>query len=197
MWKIAIPAALLFASASTASAQQPSRAQPLPPAQQIAAAVAPAPEALREGATVLGYGRDGRLTTLRRGTNDLICLADQPGDDRFHVACYHRSLEPFMARGRELQAQGKERDEVQATRLREIESGALRMPDRPAALYSLTGPAGSFDPATGKIEGASPLYVVYTPYATAESTGLPTAATRGAPWLMNPGTPWAHIMIVP
>jgi hypothetical protein len=71
------------------------------------------------------------------------------------------------------------------------------MPDRPAALYSLTGPAGSFDPATGKIEGAAPLYVVYTPYATAESTGLQTEATRGAPWLMNPGTPWAHIMIVP
>ncbi|HEV2132372.1 MAG TPA: hypothetical protein VGR27_14755, partial [Longimicrobiaceae bacterium] len=187
MWKIGMSAALLCAAASTAAGQQPSAPRPLGTEQQIAAAVAPAPESLREGATVLGYGRDGRLTTLRQGTNELICLADQPGDDRFHVACYHNSLEPFMARGRELQAQGKERGEIQETRLREIESGALRMPDRPAALYSLTGPAGSFDPATGEVEGASPLYVVYTPYATSESTGLQTEAMRGAPWLMNPG----------
>lgn len=174
------------------------QAQVLPPEQQIIAAVHPAPESLRGGAKVLGYSEDGDLVTLREGVNELICLADDPSDSRFHVACYHASLEPFMARGRELRAEGKARNEVQATRLEEAESGKLTMPDHPAALYSLTGPEGSFDPATGTVEGASPLYVVYMPYATEETTGLSTSpAGPGAPWIMDPGKPWAHIMVIP
>ena len=38
----------------------------------------------------------------------MACLANSPGVDRWHVACYHRSLEPFMARGHELRAAGPE-----------------------------------------------------------------------------------------
>jgi len=41
-------------------------------------------------------------------------------------------------------------------------------------------------------------YVVYTPYATAESTGLPLDPPGpGGPWIMFPGTAGAHIMISP
>ena len=30
----------------------------------------------------------------------MICLADDPNESpRWHVACYHKALEPFMARG--------------------------------------------------------------------------------------------------
>jgi hypothetical protein len=63
------------------------------------------------------------------------------------------------------------------------------------ALYSLTGPADSYDAAADSVSGASPLYVVYTPFATGEELGLPTRPTGNVPWLMEPGTPWAHIMI--
>lgn len=169
-------------------------AQP-PVAEQIAGAVSPAPEAMRDGATVLGYS-GGELVTLREGEGDLICLADKPGDERFHAACYFKALEPFMARGRELRAQGKERNEVLETRAADIESGKLAMPEGPSALYSLTGSVGSFDPATGEVTGANRTYVVYIPYATAESTGLSPQPATGAPWIMSPGKPWAHIMLV-
>ena len=70
------------------------------------------------------------------------------------------------------------------------------MPRQPTALYSLTGPAGSFDPATGAVRGANRVYVVYIPYATPETTGLSPTPATGTPWLMNPGKPWAHIMLV-
>jgi len=41
-----------------------------------------------------------------------------------------------------------------------------------------------------------PLYVIYIPYATVESTGLATSpVSEGAPWLMDAGKPWAHIMV--
>ena len=51
-------------------------AQPL--SLRIAEAVSPAPSTLRAGATVLGYDSSGTLVTLRKGTNDLICLGDDP-----------------------------------------------------------------------------------------------------------------------
>jgi hypothetical protein len=62
-------------------------------------------------------------------------------------------------------------------------------------LYVLTGTA--FDAATGKVENSYLRWVIYVPFATAESTGLSTKGSDGAPWLMAPGTAGAHIMINP
>ena len=92
-----------------------------PPAAQIAAAVQAAPEDRRDGAEVLGYDTAGALTVLRKGSNELICLADKPGDEKWSVACYHRSLEPFMKRGRELPAQGVKGEERMKRRWQEAE----------------------------------------------------------------------------
>ncbi|MBT8398967.1 MAG: hypothetical protein KJO98_00705 [Rhodothermia bacterium] len=162
---------------------------------QISGAVLPLPEDMREGAAVLGFraAAPDRLVELREGTNDMICLADKPGDENYHVACYHESLEPFMSRGRELRTEGKERDEVARIRREEIENGALVFPDHPAALYSRTGK--TYNAETGQIEESRGLHVIYMPYATAEETGLATAPANGAPWLMFSGLPWAHVMI--
>ena len=165
--------------------------------QQISAAVLAAPDSMRSGATVLGYAADGHLTTLRRGRGELICLASNPKSDQFHVACYHRSLEPFMARGRALRAHGVTGDKVDSLRFAEIRAGKLRLPNHPAMLYSLTGPAGSFDPNTGTASGAKPLFVIYVPFATQQSTGLSALPVEGGPWIMDPGTAKAHIMFEP
>lgn len=167
--------------------------------QQIAAAVAAAPADRRDGAAVLGF-REGSddLVTLREGTNDLICLSDTPGDDRFSVACYQKGLADYMARGRELRAEGKNRMERMNMRAAEIDAGTLHMPKEPTTLYVLSGTPDHFDPATGEVNGAHLRYVVYIPYATPETTGLSTSApAEGGPWIMDPGKPYAHIMIVP
>jgi len=166
-------------------------------ARRISAAVAPLPQAFRATATVLGHpARRGQLTTLRAGEGPFICLADEPGDARFHVACYHRDMEPFMARGRELRAQGHTED-VDSIRYREAREQRLVLPRSPAALYSLTGAADSVTVTDAGVTGARSLYVVYIPYATPESTGLPAQPAPNAPWLMFPGTPKAHIMFIP
>ncbi len=171
-------------------------AQTAPPAAQIAAALQAAPEERREGATVLGFDAAAQIKVLRAGTNDLVCLADKPGDDKFSVACYHQSLEPFMKRGRELEAQGVKGEERLKRRWQEADAGTLAMPKTPATLYVLNG--SGFDPATGKVKDAYLRYVVYTPWATPESTGLPLEPlSEGGPWLMFPGTAGAHIMISP
>lgn len=172
-------------------------AAPPPVDIQVAGAVSPAPDSLKAGATVLGYDATGALVTIRSGTNNLICLADKPDGPDFHPACYQKELEPFMARGRALRAQGLKHAAIDSVRLAEIMSGALRMPPRPTTLYEYYGKKENFDPATGKVTGAAVVYVVYTPYATEASTGLSTVPLPGGPWLMYPGKPWAHIMIVP
>jgi hypothetical protein len=169
-----------------------------PAEQQIAAAVLPLPTDLRTHATVLGYDATRRLVTLREGSGVMTCLAANPAMQQFHVACYHKSLEPFMARGRELRAQneGITREKVDSVRFLEARSGKLKLPKEPAALYSLTG--GTFDPATKTVSGARPLFVIYVPFATAESTGLSAVPSRsGTPWIMGAGTPKAHIMFTP
>lgn len=178
-----------------AGAGQALVSQETPAARQIAEAVVALPEEMRDGAAVLGF-RDGRLVTLRAGTNVMMCLADRPGDDRFHVACYHRDLDPFMARGRELRTEGKTSAQVDSIRRAEIEAGKLAMPRHPTALHSVTGPTGSYDPEAGTWRGeVGRLHVVYIPYATEETVGISARPSRDRPWLMDPGLPWAHVMM--
>jgi len=165
------------------------------PAQQIAAAVSALPEEERAGATVLGYDADGKLLTLRKGTGEMTCLGHNPKEKDFHVACYHNSMEPFMARGRALRASGVKDPEVDSVRFREVKQGKLAVPKGPSIMYQYFG--GSFDPATGTVSGAQLLYVVYIPFATSASTGLSAKPVRYAPWIMWPGTPKAHIMFAP
>jgi hypothetical protein len=162
--------------------------------RQIADAVSPLPDTLRPDARVLGY-RGGHLEVLRPGTNAMVCLVDDPTREGFHVACYHESLEPFMARGRELRAQGVVRPQLDSIRLVEIEGGSLPMPRGPSALYSLSHDADAFDPAGEVSDGVRGLYVIYLPYATEASTGISTVPAPDRPWLMFPGEPWAHVMI--
>lgn len=189
-------AAIVFAHVAAAQAPAPMGAAVPTPEQQVAAAVLPLPADLRAGARVLGYAPDKKLVQLRAGTNHMTCLADEPGDDRFHVACYHDGMEPFMLRGRELRAAGVKGNAVDSVRFAEVKAGKLKMPAQ-GALYSLTGKIGGWNLASGNVSDASRLYVVYIPFATEASTGLSSQPQRGGPWIMFAGTPKAHIMCTP
>ena len=164
-------------------------AQVLNKEEQINEAVQAAPEEKRSDATVYGYNEKGGLVEIRKGTNELICLADDPNKEGFSVACYHKDLEPFMARGRALKLEGKSNDEIFNIREKEAKEGTLKMPDNPTTLHVLSGS----DQASANLR-----YVVYIPFATPESTGLPIRPlVPGGPWIMDPGTHKAHIMISP
>jgi hypothetical protein len=190
MRKTILPLVLAFATFPSAA-----KCQDKTDDRMIAEATSALPAPLRDGAEVRAF-RNGRLTVVRQGSNGLICLGDDPERDGWHVACYQDSLEPFMARGRELRASGVTNlNAINAARLADIESGVIKMPDGPAALYTLSGDDSSFDAATGEARSARGLYVLYVPYATEESTGISTESSRERPWLMAPGKPWAHVMI--
>ena len=165
---------------------------------QIQAAVLAAPADKRDAATVLGYAKDKELITLRKGSNELICLADDPNQNGFSASCYHRDLSPFMDRGRALKKSGKSPKEVDDIREAEVKAGKLAMPKQPSTLYVYSAPEAGYDRTTGEVKEGNFRYVVYIPYATAESTGLPLKPEApGMPWIMDPGTYRAHIMINP
>ncbi len=165
---------------------------------QIKTAVMAAPLDKRDSAMVYGYSRKGEFVVLREGKNNLVCLADNPKFKGISVSCYFNELEPFMARGRDLTAEGKNFKQKMDTRGTEIESGELKMPLTPTVLYAYWGSEEEYDTATGEIKDGLRRYVVYIPYATGKSTGLPTKPdVPGMPWLMDEGTHKAHIMINP
>jgi hypothetical protein len=128
----------------------------------------------------------------------MVCLADDPKQTGFSVACYHKDLDPFMARGRDLKKTGKSQKEIFDVREAEAKSGKLVMPKSATTLYVFSATDENYNKLSGEVTNGNFRYVVYIPYATAESTGLPVKPEApGMPWIMDPGTHRAHIMINP
>lgn len=190
---------LLILVSACGAAQTPAPSKPFIPSKEIqikTALLAAEPKA-RDGATVLGYDEQGILVTLRQGTNNFICLADDPKAKGFSAACYHKDLEPFMARGRELRKDGKNAKQVFDIREEEVKAGKLFMPKGPSTLAVYGAKDEDYNRETGEVKGTL-RYVIYIPFATPESTGLPLAPQiPGGPWIMDPGTHRAHIMLNP
>lgn len=163
----------------------------------VATALMAAPEVSRSGCKVIGYNMAGEFVTFKKGTNEFIVLVDNPNQEGFNAACYHKDLEPFMARGRALKAEGKGGQDIFDIREQEMKAGQLQITPG-STLHIYYGPKSMYDPETSKVEGAKLRYVVYLPWATAASTGLPESpVAANHPWIMNPGTHRAHIMISP
>ncbi|MFZ4861104.1 hypothetical protein ACL9RF_02875 [Sphingobacterium sp. Mn56C] len=186
---------LFFLNNNTSQAQQ---IKVLPAEVQIRVAVMAAPAEKRDGAKVWGYDPEGKPVELRKGTNDFVCLAPKPNTSVIYSYAYPQNLEPFMARGRALVAEGKNTKEKNDIREAEINAGKLFMPQGPNTLFCYWGKLTDLDTETGEIKNALRRYVIYVPYATAASTGLSDkVALPGMPWLMDAGSYKAHIMITP
>jgi len=144
-----------------------------------------APESLRDDATVVEYAIAGQRTTLRQGTNSLVCEPDKP-EPGFRVQCYHKSWQPVRDRMQKWAADGKTAEESLALFDEALASGELEDFVPGAIQYLLAGPDG---------ESAELRLTIRLPNATAESVGIPTQERTDGPWLMWAGTPRAHIML--
>jgi hypothetical protein len=103
-----------------------------------------------------------------------------------------------MERGRELKKQGMKFQQVFDERGKEVEAGTLKMPKGPSTLYVYSAEEKDVDRSTGVVKKGYLRYVIYIPFATVASTGLPIKPSApGMPWIMDPGTYRAHIMINP
>lgn len=165
---------------------------------QIKYAILAAPKDKKDSCAVYGYSPDNQFVLLRKGLNEMICVADDPNQPGFSVACYFKELDPFMQRGRELRKQGMNDQQIFEDREKEVKAGTLQMPKQPAAMFVYSADEKDVDSTTGEVKNGYLRSVIYIAYATVESTGLPDKPSgKGMPWIMNPGTHRAHIMINP
>lgn len=167
-------------------------------AMQIKLALLAAPAEKRDNCTVYGYDENNQLAIIKRGTNELICLADNPKEPDFSVACYNKNLEPLMESGRVLRKKGFKDQQLFDERAKEVKAGTLKMPEGPSTLYVYSADEKDVNLKTGEVKKGYLRYVIYTPFATAASTGLPEKPSApGMPWIMDPGTYGSHVMINP
>lgn len=156
------------------------------------------PEKDKNEAKVLGYTGNAEMAVLRDSDSYLTCVADDPNKDGIQIVCYYSDLEDFFQRGRVLKSEGKTPIEVREIRKNEIEADQLHFPKGQSMLYVFSGKEEKLNVETGELAEGKLRYVVYIPYATQESTGLPLSPSApGMPWLMDPGTHRAHIMVMP
>ena len=121
------------------------------PHKQIAAAVSAAPAELRDGAAVLGLRREQEAREAARGhERHGLPRPNDPSGEQFHVACYHKLLEPFMARGRSLRAEGVKGPQVDTVRFKEIKSGKLRYAVHAVCAVHAHGSADELRPGNGE-----------------------------------------------
>jgi hypothetical protein len=169
-----------------------------PAAQQIAAAVLPLPEVMRKQAAVLGYAPDMSFTTLRPGSNGMVCMTSPPGSDQFDVRCYHECFMPVVRRLRELTESNASQEEIYRLIDADLKSKKLSIPDHPTAGYRMLGPISAYDPRTNTVsKEVESWQSVHFPYKTADEIGLPEEGQvpRTMPYVMSSGTFWSHVMI--
>ena len=148
----------------------------------IASAESAAPAAVAKAATVVTMGAEGKMATLRKGTNGWICLPDDkntPGPDPM---CMDANALEFM-----------------------MATMAHKTPatDKPGVMYMLQGSndASNTDPFAGQPAPGSdwqhtgPHMMVVG--SSAALKGYPGGAHPDTtqPYIMFEGTPYAHLMI--
>ena len=197
MKRIALCLAGIVAASIIAFAQAPAgRGGPPPPppplepgASQadVDTALLAAPANLKDQATVIKWKPDQTYTTLRKGTNRLVCFdrSGFPLMQPFSVECTSIANLDRVAQNMKAEATGdKAKSEAM---LADMEKNGTRVkPEYGSVWFHLSGPDKDH-PRTHM--------TVALPGATTASTGLPDKAGSGGAWIMNAGTSTAHLMV--
>ena len=164
-------------------AQAQRGAQPPSRDAKIANALTAAPEEITRNATVKDWpAREGEgLTLLRRGTNDWVCLPDDPTTPGNDPTCldqtFHDALVAFFS--------------GQRPRVTRVGYAYMLTSD---ADGSNTDPMAKAATPTNQWHHAGPHIMLLYPDANLLA-GLPTTPSPYGPYVMFPGTPIAHVML--
>ena len=197
MKRFAVIALGVVAVTASALAQAPAgRGAPPPPPPPLEAgasqadvdtALLAAPANLKDQATVIKWKPDQTYTTLRKGTNRLVCFdrSGFPLMPAFSVECTSLGNLDRVAQNQKTEALG-DRAKAQAA-FDELEKAGTRVkPEFGSVFWHFQGPDK---------ERARPHMTVAVPGATMASLGLPENGRGGTAWIMNPGSTTAHIMV--
>jgi hypothetical protein len=139
---------------------------------------------LRDQATVIKWKPDFTYTTLRKGTNRLVCYdrSGFPGQQPFSIECTSLGNLDRAAQNLKFEAMG---DKKQAMLDAAEKDGTRVKPEYGSVWYHLMG---------ADREHTRTHMTIAVPGATTQSTGLPDNNRTGGVWIMNAGTTTAHLM---
>ena len=139
---------------------------------------------LRDQATVIKWKSDFTYTTLRKGTNKLVCYdrSGFPGQQAFSIECTSIANLDRAAQNLKFEAMGDKKTAM----LDAAEKDGTRVkPEYGSVWYHLMG---------ADAEHTRTHMTIAVPGATTQSTGLPDNNRTGGVWIMNAGTTTAHLM---
>lgn len=183
-------AALALSTSAFAQAAAPASPALEPGASQaeVDKAVLAAPANLRGQATVIKWNpADWTYTTLRKGTNRLVCFdsSGYPGQDAFSVECSSIANLDRIKQNLMFEAEPNLTERRAAIAAFE-KDGTRAKPEYGSVWYHLWGKEQA---------SARSHMTVAVPGATAQSIGVPDNGKMGGVWVMDAGTSAAHLMI--
>jgi len=126
---------------------------------------------------------------LRKGTGSMVCSIIQPEAKSYLAYCQDKIYDVYFYRQSQLEAElskgGKPAGaaEVKAALQKEMESGRVKRPTRPAVCFMLRAKAFDWNTNTPSAD-AEHWETIQVPDATAASLSLPNSrVTKGEPWV--------------
>ena len=176
---VAVAACMAVASSAYAQTDQ----------EMIDRALLGAPAGMvRQNASVVKWGPDGKRVVIKQGTNDLVCWDQSvwPGQLPFSVHCTSSKSMDRVDQNRAMYYQYMTREAAEKA-IKELETSGKRvLPEYGAGHYGLQGK----DQASARSH-----VTIAVPNATAASLKIPDKPSTSGIWLMDSGTTGAHLMI--
>ena len=156
-------------------------------AELIEQALAAAPRRGREGATVVKWAADHTYTTIKEGTNQVVCYnrADERDRQPFAVQCTSMANLDRVAQNRRFHAESTDGAGEQALVAAADQNGTRVKAEFGSFFRSMNGP----DQASAGLH-----MTIAMPGATTASTGFPEGRDQGGAFIMAAGTSEAHLM---
>ena len=207
MHSLPIAAMLVASVARLADAQStpsayPAKPVPLPDSIEIALATSAAPAELSSNATVYAV-RDGKVLTLRAGTNGSSCMVARDSHaGSLYPICYNPEGTRTVLKRELMQARlrtlGVAEDSIDRAVEAAYKSGELEIPKDVALAYMMSPQQVLFSNARkeGRRVGAwHPHLMLYVPGATPAKLGLSDSGTGDPIQVGSPGTPQAEVIV--
>jgi len=195
MKRMAVIFVTLMAASVIVVAQQRGGPPPPPPPLEPGAsqadvdkALLAAPGNLKNQATVIKWAPDHTYTTLRKGTNSMVCYdrSGFPVQQAFSVECTMMSNLDRVKQNMTVEAMAGDRAKAEAQFAELEKSGQRVKPEFGSVFYHWQGP--DQDRARGHM-------TISVPGATQATLNLPESGRGGGVWIMNAGTTTAHLMV--
>lgn len=187
---------VLLASAGQSAATDEWKPELMPREQEIAAALAAGPAAIRDGAGLYLLTATG-FELARPSSNGFHCLVERSRPEAFEPQCFDSEgsatlLEQVLLRG-ELRMQGLGAERIATEIANAWAEGRLRTPTRPGINYMLSEhnrvPVGP-----NRVIPYRPHVMFYAPYLTNDDVGGDLSGASPV-FVINEGKPSAYVIV--